>query len=222
MKKLIAIGCSYTEDCYEFPVWPTLLAERLDMDCVNLAHGGSGNKQMLAKILDTVLKEKNIGLVVVMWSQFQRFDFQRSDGQWVTLYPPLDKACSMGVCNLQALNDTHSATQDALRIFIFAENLLKDIPHLQIQGIHPIQKSYRILAAKSLIDSSYFDYIEKNMSKYFMGWPIFSGLGGYCWDSFLDKVDPERNQLRISEEDLHPNGKAHEMITQKIYNRLIK
>ena len=58
MKKLIAIGCSYTEDCYEFPVWPTLLAERLDMDCVNLAHGGSGNKQMLAKILDTVLKEK--------------------------------------------------------------------------------------------------------------------------------------------------------------------
>ena len=60
------------------------------------------------------------------------------------------------------------------------------------------------------------------MSKCFMGWPIFSGLGGYCWDSFLDKVDPERHQLIISEEDLHPNGKAHEMITQKIYNRLIK
>ncbi len=218
MKKLIAIGCSYTEDRYEFPVWPTHLAERLDMNCVNLGHGGSGNEQILAKILDTVLTEKNIGLVVVMWSQFQRFDFQRSDSQWVSLNPYIDKECSMGVCNLQALHDVHSATQNALRIFIFAENILKDIPHLYIQGTHPVDKTSRISAAKSLINSFYFDYIENNISKYFIGWPIFSGLGGYSWDSFLDKIDTERNELRISEEDLHPNDKAHKMITHEIYN----
>ena len=250
-KKLIAIGCSYTEDKYEFPVWPTHLADNLDMDCVNLGKSGSGNEQILAKILDTVLTEKNIGLVVVMWSQFQRFDFQISDSQWVSLNPDMHKTnidWEMKYKDLRSLHNPHSATQNALRTFIYAENLLKDVPHLFIQGpsafsfystttlttidcgigsaffSHDFYKTNdsERTAAKSFLSSPYFDYIEDNISKYFVGWPIFTELGGYNVDYILDKVDPERNQLRISEEDTHPNGKGHKVITQEIYNAYAK
>ena len=67
-KKLIAIGCSYTADWNTFPPWPTVLAEMLDMECVNLGDTGSGNDEILAKTIDTVLNEKNIGLIVFFTS----------------------------------------------------------------------------------------------------------------------------------------------------------
>jgi hypothetical protein len=92
-KKLIAIGCSYTEHNlssiqtpdfdYNFPRWPQHLADKLDMEYVNLGRCGAGNKYILSKIVDTVLTEKNIGLVVVMWSQFQRLDFEYSSTGWM-------------------------------------------------------------------------------------------------------------------------------------------
>ncbi len=66
-KKLIAIGCSFTRDTfnlvvrppgYDFHVWPTLLSEKLDMDCLNLGLGSMGNEYISAKLIDTILSEK--------------------------------------------------------------------------------------------------------------------------------------------------------------------
>ena len=34
----------------------------------------------------------------------------------------------------------------------------------------------------------------------------------------FDELDPERNQLRISSEDTHPNREGHKIIVQEIYN----
>ena len=92
-KKLIAIGCSYTQHYkmniksphvdHNFTRWPQHLADMLDMDCVNLGKSGSGNDQILAKTVDVVLNEKNIGLVVLMWSEWQRVEFQRYKDQSV-------------------------------------------------------------------------------------------------------------------------------------------
>ena len=48
----------------------------LDMECVNLGKSGAGNDYILAKTVDATLKEKNIGLVVLMWSEWQRIGFQ--------------------------------------------------------------------------------------------------------------------------------------------------
>ena len=55
--KLIAIGCSYTEE-YEdsmhtetkldFSRWPKLLADKLDMECVNLGKCGIVEKSSVA------------------------------------------------------------------------------------------------------------------------------------------------------------------------------
>ena len=52
-KKLVVSGCSYTdnyarqEKIKEFPLWGELLAEKLDMDLINLGRCGYGNKALV-------------------------------------------------------------------------------------------------------------------------------------------------------------------------------
>jgi hypothetical protein len=43
-------------------------------------------------------------------------------------------------------------------------------------------------------------------------------IGGYNVIDMLDKLDPERTQLRISKEDHHPNAEGNKIIAQEIYN----
>jgi len=313
-KKLIAIGCSFTRDIlsfshvsrgvfenssrgvfkpgYDFPVWPTLLADKLDMDCLNLGRGGMGNDYISAKLVDTVLSEKkeDIGLVVLMWSGWQRIDYQDIDGVW-------EKMVRRGDAwnNNLKYNNAHNATTKSLRYFLMSQMLLKDIPYLMIQGVDvqyklaaeqgdasaqynlgvmykdgegvpqdykTAVKWYRIAAeqgnasAQTLLGAMYgkgqgviqdyktavkwyrlaadqgnvtaelkwpqiflnskiFDEIDE---KKFIGWPIMREIGGYNVIDMLDKLDPERTQLRISKEDHHPNAEGHKIIAQEIYN----
>jgi len=63
MKKILLVsGCSNTDknfyselhpemDC-SWPKWPELLAEKLNMDCVNLAKSGAGNEYIYSSLLD--------------------------------------------------------------------------------------------------------------------------------------------------------------------------
>ena len=80
-KKLIIGGCSYTDNyaraqkMKEFPIWGELLAEKLDMDLINLGKCGFGNKAIYHTITDEILNKKDIGLVVAMWSEVQRVSF---------------------------------------------------------------------------------------------------------------------------------------------------
>ena len=85
MSKLIAIGCSYTEHYLnsmhtetklDYPRWPELLAKKLDMECVNLGLCGIGHEYMIFKLLEVLMSKKDIGLVVIMWSEWQRMEFE--------------------------------------------------------------------------------------------------------------------------------------------------
>jgi len=268
-KKLIAIGCSYTEHYlnnpmspdfdHNFPRWPQHLADKLDMECVNLGQCGLGNKYILSKIVDTVLTEKNIGLIVLMWSEWMRQDFQDSANAWYSFHPHRDNSetekypiDSKSRNSILQYNNTYDVTIKSLRHFLIAQILLKDIPYLMIQGTSPLARSFILsyqksvtslpsslsrddrqydrkigkirrdtlrLAMKAMIDSKIFDEIDE---KKFIGWPILKQIGGYNVDDILDKVDPERNQLRVSVEDTyrdtHPNAEGHKIISQEIYN----
>ena len=98
-KKLIAIGCSFTEHHlsstispdidHDFTRWPKHLSNMFDMECINLGKCGAGNDQILARTLDATLKEKDIGLVVVMWSEWRRVGFNclRDSNRWVQVTP---------------------------------------------------------------------------------------------------------------------------------------
>jgi len=76
MKKILLVsGCSYTDKNFEsifhpnldtsWTKWPELLAEKLNMNCVNLGYSGSGNDYVYSSLLDYIVKDNNdIGLVI--------------------------------------------------------------------------------------------------------------------------------------------------------------
>ena len=259
-KKLIAIGCSYTADWNPFPPWPTHLAEKLNMKCINLGRRGSGNEYIFAKIFDTVLTEKkeDIGLVVIMWSEWQRMDFQVTGKKWLTFFPHNE----ISHAQLLRYNNIYNATMKSLRHFLMTQNLLKDIPYLMIQGCLPVVETAfvqnesdsntevdhlteqsgrivnvgpisleisdlyfanphenRLTATRVLLNSKIFDGINEEK---FIGWPIFSEIGGHNINNRLDKADPEMKKFRISDEDTHPNKEGHKFIAQELYKEYKK
>jgi hypothetical protein len=237
-KKLIAAGCSFTEHNlssnqspnidWDFTRWPQHLADMLNMECVNLGRCGAGNDQILARTLDVTLKEKDIGLVVIMWSEWQRIDFQRYKDQnaWHQIRPlsyPRESDCFALKEFLSLANPRH-ATRQALRQFIHAEKILKDLPYIFIQGTFNVP-SYstteleivdcsvgspneklefttvndsRKVSIEEIIKSPYLDYIEKNIGDKFIGWPIMREIGGYSIDDKLDEEDINETSVRWS------------------------
>ena len=90
MKKLIVSGCSWTKYSMGMTMepylrdkdWATHLAKKLDMECINLGCGGAGNEYIFFSIYDELMREKKhseIGLVIVMWSAWTRWDFELND-----------------------------------------------------------------------------------------------------------------------------------------------
>ena len=234
-KKLIAIGCSFTEHYltlnqspnlnFDFPRWPQHLADMLDMECVNLGKSGAGNDYILAKTVDATLKEKNIGLVVLMWSEWRRVGFQRfrDSNKWTHAIPHDVEDWKKPV--LEKQNKFH-ATRNTLRTFIHAEKILSDIPYMFIQGTENVfwRKSWHINHDRrsylsEILKSPYLDYIENNISDKFIGWPIMKELGGYCIADILDKEDPSRSKFRISKTDNHPNAAGHKFIAEFLYEQ---
>jgi hypothetical protein len=165
---------------------------------------------------------------------------------WLQLHPHRDNSrCEKYPINREGRiallkhDNTISATMRSLRFFLIAQKLLGDIPYLMIQGCNPlIDPSFlypeneegssiswkrftkiRKQAIDIIIDSSILDEInEKN----FIGWPIMREIGGYNVDDILDNIDSERKQLRISEDDTHPNGVGHKLIAGVLYDEYEK
>ena len=87
-KKLIVSGCSFTTKDYRssaypqrdtsYPKWPELLAEKLDMDCINLAFSGAGNEFIFQTLCEAIIRtpRDEIGMIVAAWSQANRYDWQ--------------------------------------------------------------------------------------------------------------------------------------------------
>ena len=79
--KLIVSGCSYTYGAQKerngtIP-WPDQLANLLDMELINVSHNRCGNNYILSSLTDAIYDNdpKDIGLVIAMWSEYDRIDF---------------------------------------------------------------------------------------------------------------------------------------------------
>ena len=76
--KLEVGGCSYTfganKEIDGTITWAEQLADRLDMELVNTARNGTGNEFILTKLTEAIHTHDNIGLVIAMWSEFERID----------------------------------------------------------------------------------------------------------------------------------------------------
>lgn len=89
MKKILLVaGCSYSNEKFSsvhhpdldvsWPKWPQLLAEKLDMQLVNLSESGAGQEYIYSNIIDKLqtIDHSKIGLVIAAWSTAPRRDYQ--------------------------------------------------------------------------------------------------------------------------------------------------
>ncbi len=89
MKKILLVaGCSYSNDRFRsvhhpdldvsWPKWPQLLAEKLDMQLINLSESGAGQEYIYSNLIDKLqtIDHSKIGLVMAAWSTAPRRDYQ--------------------------------------------------------------------------------------------------------------------------------------------------
>jgi len=178
-------------------VWPDILAEKLDMECVNLGEGGTGNEKIHNKMFDELCHPKDIGLAICMWSSFDRWDFYDFSFR---VY-------------LQRHWDLLSKMKKSLRYFHSFQTQCehKNVDYLQVQAFYPTES-----LIKGYLNIPHFDHIN---SKTFLGWPIYEELGGYQISTKLRELDPDQTELHISDVDNHPNDKGHEWIAEFLYEQ---
>jgi hypothetical protein len=263
MHSLLASGCSFTDNWYtenmNVDVWPEGLAKKLDMECINLGRCGLGNDYILNSVIDKLSTFKGkIGLVVVMWSSFDRVDFEVQEDEvksWVDVSSSsnsdLDWSISKSLLDAKPWYDRHpmdarhpinyhlssfmkekgingtliwkkpfqveEMMKKSLRTFyIFQEMMIRmNLPYIQLVGTQPLPFDANRAAAEFLIKSPYMDKIDESR---FVGWPIFENIGGWCINDVLNNSD----DVRISEEDWHPNNKGHEIIIENLLSSIYK
>jgi hypothetical protein len=238
MKKiLLASGCSFTDKNFisdfhpdmdtNWPMWPELLAKKLDMDCINLGQSGAGNEYIYFTLLDQIVKRDNIGLVIAGWTQSQRKDWCRK-GRWNNN----SDSCNETI-NTYGNNDMYAYVDKSLRYYYSLQQVCKSkkIPLKQFQMLHlfrgytydpltghqelKIEERKELL--KSIHDSPYFNLIDND----FLGWPTDSSLGGYnIKQEVLNGYTKEALKNNVSKRDSHPNAKGQEMIAEFLYARL--
>lgn len=91
--RIIAFGCSYTyghglNDCLDdngHPApfasklaFPSIVAKKLNYECVNLGKSGNSNKEIWNDILNFEFKKDDIA--VITWTYYSRFCIIKSDG----------------------------------------------------------------------------------------------------------------------------------------------
>jgi hypothetical protein len=79
-KLIIASGCSYTDNSRDFyldnniTTWPELVAEELDIEFINLAHGGAPNDYICNSMTDAIFEYSDRDIIaMVLWTSSNRW-----------------------------------------------------------------------------------------------------------------------------------------------------
>ena len=234
-KTLIVSGCSCTNpnftsdyhpdmDC-SWPKWPELLAEKLDMKCINLGHNGAGNTYIYTSLLDQIVKMNpdDIGLVIPAWTQVHRKDI-KVRGIWKHI-GDISLPDYTAIRNKMPPISVAGNADKSLTYYYNLQEICKSkkIPLKQFQMLPFFRSSKR--APKDLFmtwgdlemlnNHPYFNKIDDN----FIGWPTEKRLGGFNFcDDILDIYANEKTYC-ISDLDNHPNTKGQEKIAEFLYDR---
>jgi hypothetical protein len=244
MKKILLVsGCSNTEkDFYSelhpdldtsWPKWPELLAEKLDMDCVNLGKSGAGNEYIYRSLLDYITRNdtSNIGLVISAWTQCNRKDYQQGNlGRWTNerIDPNGDvfswmKRTLDNCLSFQILCEKYNLPYMQLHMLHFYIDWLNGLKPRDLEKIALMDRNWRHTYPgdkekdNKKIIKIIDDYEDRINIKKFIGWPLSTEYGGFCLQKDLITIP---NKTQISKLDSHPNEKGHKVISEFIYERL--
>ena len=242
MKKLLTFGCSYTDESYitatmkdptlkdslrdndgkftePFSFWPTLLAEHLGMKLENHSSLGIGNDIIGSMFTDVMSnKPKDVGLVVIMWSEFMRIGFEQylktgiisTKKDWfkinITAGSKNDQYRKKQLEVQEVLNKHSLISLDAmlnrsLRIFYNVQSILENlnIPYRMVMGMPPCRSEYENKFCKSLLKSQYYEMFDPSD---FIGWPMWKPLDGFsCASKLYD--NGEDNFINMG--NVHPS-----------------
>jgi len=116
--------------------WPALLAQYLDLDYKCIAKGGSGNLQILERVLTSTTVSNKSDLFVIGWTWIDRFDYcidavvDPKEDHWRTIRPAeVDPVARYYYRNLQ------SELQDKFTSLVYIKSAIdtlnqKDIPFI--------------------------------------------------------------------------------------------
>ena len=143
MKKyLIVSGCSWGDPNFisiEHPdmdtswkMWPEILAEKLDMQLINLCKSGQGQEYIYSSLIDRLqtIPTSQIGLMIAAWSTAPRRDYQMTGFQTRKQLWTADRVDMRG-CIEYWINRS-------IRYYYSFQSIMElhRIPYKQIQMVH--------------------------------------------------------------------------------------
>ena len=259
MKKILLVaGCSYSNEKFtsihhpeldvSWPKWPTILANKLDMELINLSESGAGQEYIYSNIIDKLqtIDHSKIGLVIAAWSTAPRRDYQIESLYKHKLIWTNDMYDSKGcmqywidrslryyyslqmVCENLKLPYKQFQMIDMFKGYLWQQLIAKrtkDFPEDYIKQIPILNEPHQLTIEekewKIKEERKYLSQIHNS--------PYFESIN----DNFIGwPTDPRLNGYSLSDEvldnatdriskiDLHPNKLGQEKLARFIYDRL--
>tara|TARA_Y100001972_G_scaffold103960_1_gene130608 strand:+ start:496 stop:1185 length:690 start_codon:yes stop_codon:yes gene_type:complete len=226
-KILLVSGCSFTthdfvsvyhpeKDC-SYEKWPKILAEKLNMDCINLGRSGAGNEYISNTLIDQIeaMDKSKIGLVIPAWSQCRRRDYQ-------TYFER-----SKSTIWRHEMYDLHGDTRYWIRKSLKTQYFFQiycdyyNIPYKQVQMIELFKDNLKI---KTTVEKEHYNVFAKS-EVYFNKLKNFIGETSSIL-SLQDVLTDNRargekyEEFSLSSQDRHPSEKGHHLIAEYIYENI--
>jgi len=210
VKTLLVSGCSWTDPNFEsvhhpemdtsWKKWPEILAEKLELNLVNVAFSGSGNQYIYTSLLDKIVELDNIALVIAGWSKGCRSDYEQSDVRKNIMH--------------DNRGDVDYFIKRNLRYFYSLQTVCAyhNLPLKHFHMLHPYNNPEVNLldGMKTTLSNHYQDKFHDN----FIGFTGEPQLGGWTMHDLLQQTD------FISEIDRHPNKKGQEKIAGILHENI--
>ncbi|MAW01941.1 MAG: hypothetical protein CMI81_03545 [Candidatus Pelagibacter sp.] len=223
--------------------WPELLADKLNMECVNIAKSGAGNDYIYEALVDTLqnIDKDRIGLVIAAWSQCQRRSWQES------------KRLSWKNSRVDTKGDVFYWTKRTMRYWYSFQVLCEryNLPYKQFQMISLFQgwlnglfqNDHEVYRNKlnpdpnfierhtypgekdkdeKLLTNMVLNYEDHINTKNFIGWPLYFPFQGFHveYKVLRDVNHQPLDGMVISKHDAHPTAKGQKAIAEFIHDRL--
>ena len=257
MKKILLVGgCSYSNEKFNsvhhpdldvsWPKWPQLLAEKLDMQLINLSESGAGQEYIYSNIIDKLqtIDHSKIGLVIAAWSTAPRRDYQIESlylqkAKWTNdMYDTkgfmnywIDRSLRyyyslQMVCENLKLPYKQFQMVDLFKGYLWQELISRRTNDVADDKLIPVlnrpedltieEKYWKEKKEKGYLAQIHDSPYYEKINDNFIGWPTDPRLNGY---SMSDKV-LDNTTDRISEIDLHPNKQGQEKLANFIYENI--
>lgn len=249
---LVAGGCSFTDPKFRsvyhpemdvsFAKWPELVGKQLGYKVINTGTSGAGNKLIADRVMDAVLTNKNVKIVMVLWSGFDRFSVYNKINcpfpviRHIFYEEPGAHDNSKQFLQTfykKAIDDWFSLEENIrynLRIIYQLQEFLKNksIKYIFAQGTDP----YSMGGMFELYDLQFFRnpifnkrnrfkivsmmddmYFDLIDESHFYGWPGLEELGGTNFSKYIRQKD-NYDDYHLSRVDRHPNALGHQNLSE--------